>query len=213
MVQKIRKPARNVQSRGKHCIPERKEGVTMANCSPCPVETPGKQFFLPRSSAAVPNTFVTSGTSPGVSKQGKDECWCSQCPLARALQRRQHPCSPFCRGGLCVPAGSPVLHLIPLDGFMAPWGRQGREGVGHRSQVPNTQVPSTQVLLVHKHPSTQTQGSQHSTAPSHGCPNTEVPQYTATPAHRYPATQHKAVQYSNTPVHHYEPWNPTHGCT
>lgn len=111
---------------------------------------------------------------------------------------------PFAEG-LFVPAGTPLLQLIPWDGFMTSWRRQAREGVGYPSQVPITQVP--------QHSDTGIP-AQHCTFP--WVPQHTAPQYTATPAHRYPATQvpqHKVAWYSDTPVHHSAHQNPTHGCT
>lgn len=158
----------------------------MANCSPCPVETSGKLLFPPHSSAAVPKAFETLGTSPGVLKQGKDQCWCSQCPPAKEAASIHL----LLQGGLFVPARTLVLDLIPLDGFMASWGRQSREGVGFPSQV-----SITQVSWCTGYPKTQTQRSQH-------CTFTWVPQHPVTPIYCY--TSHTGTQ-PNTLTHQYTP--------
>lgn len=173
----------------------------MANCSPCPVETPGKQFFLPRSSAAVPNTFVTSGTSPGVSKQGKDECWCSQCPLARTLQRRQHPCSPFCRGGSVFQPGA-LCFISSL--WMVSWhlgeGRVGR-GWDTAPRCPTHRYPAHRCCwctstpaLRHRDPSTALH--LHMGAPALRYPNIPLHLPTGTLPHSTRQSSTLTLQYT-----------------
>lgn len=149
----------------------------MVNCRPCPVETPGMMLFPPRSSAAVPyvlrhqecllmflNRERTSAGAPSALQPGDCKGTSIHTP-------------PLARGALCS-CRDPVLPLIPWDGFMT-FG-EGRLGRGWDT---SPRCPS------HRYPSTPTQGSQHSTAPSHGYPSTQLPQCTATPAHRYPDTQ------------------------
>lgn len=66
----------------------------MANCSPCPVETPGKLLLPPCSSTAVPKAFETRGRSVG-----KGPVLVLSVPSAQGTAKEAASTHPLLQGG------------------------------------------------------------------------------------------------------------------